>query len=90
MKSQTSMKPKLFTMPVIQLPLTYNQIKLATALGKLSPQHLTAEFCNGHIVAVLTIREELCGIGSTFNEQAAFEFDKLTKLDDWRKVADRY
>jgi hypothetical protein len=84
------MTPKPFNMPVIQSPLTYNQVRLATALGKIQPQHQTPEFCNGHIVAVLTVREEICGIGPTFNEQAAFEFDKLTKLDDWRKIADRY
>ena len=75
---------------MIDIPLTYNQRKLCEALAKgHHPEMHTPEFCNGFLVALLTLREQLCGIGLAFNEQAAFEFDKYTKIDEWRKQADK-
>jgi len=70
------------------MPLTYQQRKLAEALGEGVAHFQTSQFCNGYVVALLTVREHLCGIGESFNEQAAFEFDKYTKINDWRAKAD--
>lgn len=72
------------------IPLTYNQRKLCEAFAKgQHPEMHTAQYADGFIVALLILREQLCGIGETFNEQAAFEFDKYTKIDEWRAQADR-